>query len=192
MQRWHGWLAATILSAALAGATARADEEKEEKVPLDKVPKAVLKAVKAKFQDAKLVGAEKENENGKIRYEIKLARKNQKIEAKVTRKGKILLIEKTIFAKKSKEEGEDDEKEAKKGKKKHEDDENDKKEFKKGKKEEVKKGKKNEHEDDDEKEGKKKEVKKGKKKHEEEDEDDEKEMKKGKHKKSKKREKDKD
>ena len=37
-------------------AVARADED-EEKIPLDKVPKAVMDAVKARFPDAQLIGA---------------------------------------------------------------------------------------------------------------------------------------
>ena len=93
-----GWR--RVLSwAALAGAMARADEEKEEKVPLDKVPKAVIDAVKAKFDGAELVGAEKEKEDGKIVYEINLKHKGQKIEVTVTPEGKIVSIEKTIAIK---------------------------------------------------------------------------------------------
>jgi uncharacterized membrane protein YkoI len=99
MQRWRGWLVAGIVLGALAGMTARADEGKEEKVPLDKVPKAVIDAVKAKFKDAELVGAEKENENGKVIYEINLKVKGQTIEVSVTPDGKIVSIEKTITIK---------------------------------------------------------------------------------------------
>ncbi|HEY7428954.1 MAG TPA: PepSY-like domain-containing protein [Gemmataceae bacterium] len=99
MQRLHGWLTMTVFVGVLAGAAARADEEKEEKVPLDKVPKAALDAVKAKFKDAELVGAQKENENGKLVYEINLKHKGQTIEVTVTPDGKIVSIEKTIAAK---------------------------------------------------------------------------------------------
>ena len=99
MQRWHGWLTVAIVSVALAGATAPADEEKEEKVPLDKVPKAALDAVKAKFKEAKLVSAQSEKEDGKLVYEINLKHKGQMIEVTVTPEGKIVSIEKTIAAK---------------------------------------------------------------------------------------------
>jgi uncharacterized membrane protein YkoI len=71
---------------------ARADE----KVPLNKVPKAVTKAVKARFPGAALRSAEKEKENGKTRYEVALEHKGQKFEAIVTPRGKIVEIEKTI------------------------------------------------------------------------------------------------
>lgn len=71
----------------------------EEKVPLDKLPKAVVDAVKAKFPDAKLVSAEKELEDGKPVYEVAIKDKDQNIEVTVTPEGKIILIEKEIAAK---------------------------------------------------------------------------------------------
>jgi uncharacterized membrane protein YkoI len=99
MQALREWLVAGIVLGALAGMTARADEEKEEKVPLDKVPKAVIDAVKAKYKDAELVSAEKENENGKVVYEINIKVKGQTIEVSATPDGKIVSIEKTITVK---------------------------------------------------------------------------------------------
>jgi hypothetical protein len=71
----------------------RADEEK---VPLDKVPKAALKAVKDKYPRAKLLGADKEKENGKTVYEIQIEYKDHNIDVTVTPEGKILSAEKTI------------------------------------------------------------------------------------------------
>jgi uncharacterized membrane protein YkoI len=71
----------------------------EEKIPLDKVPKAVLAAVKARFPDAKMVSAEKETEKGKTVYEIAINNKDQKVEVTLTPKGKITEIEKQISAK---------------------------------------------------------------------------------------------
>ncbi len=79
----------------LLGAGTRAAEEK---VPLDKVPRAVLKAVKAKFPDAKLTGAEKEKENGATVYEIALTVKGQKIEATYKPDGTLVSVEKQIKA----------------------------------------------------------------------------------------------
>jgi len=99
MQRLRGWLLAGLVLGTLAGLMARADEEKEEKVPLDKVPKAVLDVVKAKFKDAKLVSAEKEKHNDKVVYEINLKVKDQTIEVSATADGKIVSIEKTIAVK---------------------------------------------------------------------------------------------
>jgi uncharacterized membrane protein YkoI len=99
MPRVFRWLMASLVLCTLAGLMARADEEKEEKVPLDKVPKAVLDAVKAKFKGAEIVSAQKENENGKLAYEINLKHKDAKIEATVTPEGKITAIEKAIAVK---------------------------------------------------------------------------------------------
>jgi uncharacterized membrane protein YkoI len=77
----------------------RAEDEKEEKVPLDKLPKAVVEAVKAKFKGATLVSAEKEKEDGKTVYEVNLKHKGHTIEVTVTPEGKIVSVEKTIAAK---------------------------------------------------------------------------------------------
>jgi uncharacterized membrane protein YkoI len=77
----------------------RAADEKEEKVPLDKLPKAVVEAVKAKFAGAILVSAETEKEDGKTVYEVNLKHKGHAIEVTVTPEGKIVSVEKTIAAK---------------------------------------------------------------------------------------------
>jgi uncharacterized membrane protein YkoI len=85
---------------ALAGlfllAAARADEEK---IPLDKLPKAVLDAVKDKYPGAELLGAEKEDENGKTVYEVALKHKGQKLEATFKPDGTFVSVEKEIEAK---------------------------------------------------------------------------------------------
>jgi uncharacterized membrane protein YkoI len=74
----------------------RADEEK---VPLDKVPKAVLDAVKARFPDAKINHAATEKEDGKTVYELNITNKDQKIDVTLTPEGKITGMEKEIAAK---------------------------------------------------------------------------------------------
>jgi len=84
------------LAAAAFLATATALRADEEKIPLDKVPKAVLDAVKAKYPDGELLGAEKENENGKTLYEIKVKNKDQTLEASFTEDGKLDSIEEPI------------------------------------------------------------------------------------------------
>jgi uncharacterized membrane protein YkoI len=76
-----------------------AAEAGEEKVPLDKLPKAVKDAVLKRFPKADLKSAEKENENGKIVYEVAIVYKDQKIEVTLTPEGKITEIEKQIAAK---------------------------------------------------------------------------------------------
>jgi hypothetical protein len=76
-----------------------ASQADEKKIPLNQVPRAVLDAVKARFVDAKLVGAETETEEGKTVYEIAITHKDQKIEVEVTPDGKITEYEKKIAAK---------------------------------------------------------------------------------------------
>jgi uncharacterized membrane protein YkoI len=98
MRRFRGWLAMCVFVLVAAGIAARADD-KEEKVPLDKVPKAVLKAVQAKFKGAELVSAQTEKEDGKLLYEINLKHKGQTVDVSVTPDGKIVSIERTIAAK---------------------------------------------------------------------------------------------
>jgi hypothetical protein len=77
-------------------AGARAEEKK---VPLDKVPKAVTEAVKARFPDAKVVSASTETEDKKTVYEITLKQDKLNIDVTVTPEGKITTIEKQIRAK---------------------------------------------------------------------------------------------
>jgi uncharacterized membrane protein YkoI len=82
-----------------AGMAARADDDKEEKVALDKVPEAVLKAVKAKFKGAELVSAQTEKEDGKTIYEINLKDKGQNVDVSLTSDGTIVSVERTIAVK---------------------------------------------------------------------------------------------
>jgi len=74
----------------------RADEEK---VPLDKLPKVVVDAVKKRFPEAELVSAEKETEAGKTVFEVVIKDKGQSIEVTTTPEGVITEIEKKIEAK---------------------------------------------------------------------------------------------
>jgi uncharacterized membrane protein YkoI len=95
-----GWFMRLLGASALVGfmlaAFAQADEEK---VPLDKLPKAVVDAVKARFPGAELVSAEKETEKGKTVYEVVIKAKGQKIEVTTTPEGELVEIEKQIAAK---------------------------------------------------------------------------------------------
>lgn len=88
-------LSVSILLAAVAWAA----DEKEEKVALDKVPKPVQDAAKAKFPKAELVGAEKEEEDGKTVYEVALKDHGSTVEIIITPEGKILAIEKVVTVK---------------------------------------------------------------------------------------------
>jgi uncharacterized membrane protein YkoI len=90
-------LLAGVALLALTAACVRADEE--EKVPLDKLPRAVVDAVGAKFPKAKLVGAAKEKEDGKTVYEVAIKDGDSNIEVTVTPEGKITTVEKEITLK---------------------------------------------------------------------------------------------
>jgi hypothetical protein len=82
--------------ALLIASTAGGDEEK---VPLDKVPQAVIKAVKVKFPKATIEKATKEVEDGKTIYEIELEEADQDITVSLKDDGTIVEIEKEIAAK---------------------------------------------------------------------------------------------
>jgi uncharacterized membrane protein YkoI len=95
MRRFIALAAAGLVGLVLT-APGRAD--KEEKVPLDKLPKAVAEAVKARFPKGELLGAEKEKEGGKTVYEVAIKNKGQSIEVTLTPDGKLVEIEKQIVA----------------------------------------------------------------------------------------------
>ena len=80
----------------LAAGVVRADEEK---IALDKLPKAVADAVKKRFPKAELVEAAKETDKDKVEYEVTLKDGETHIDVMLTPEGAITLIEKTIPAK---------------------------------------------------------------------------------------------
>ena len=77
-------------------ATARADEEKIE---LDKLPKAVTDAIKKAYPDGELKSAEKEKADGKETYEVVVKNKAETLEIVLTAEGQILAVEKEIAVK---------------------------------------------------------------------------------------------
>lgn len=97
MQRMIVRLGTVIVMGVLGQAVAA--QNSEEAVPLDKVPKPILEAVKVRFKDAVLTEAAKETENGKTVYEVTIKDKGQIIDVTLTPAGEIIMIEKTISAK---------------------------------------------------------------------------------------------
>jgi len=87
-------MTAAITTAALVVA-ARADEEK---VPLDKVPAAILKAVKDKFPKADLKEAAKETEDGTTLYEVSLRHDGHNYDVTLREDATFAEIEKEIVA----------------------------------------------------------------------------------------------
>ena len=89
-----------MFTVAMAVAGVRADEEK---VPLDKLPKAVSDAVTKRFPKGELVEAAKETskdgDKEKVEYEVTVKDGGKKIDVMLTPDGKVTLIEKEIAAK---------------------------------------------------------------------------------------------
>ena len=77
-------------------AAVRADGEK---VAPDKLPKAVMDAIKGRFPDAEITSAEKEKEDGKVVYDIELKSKGKKYEMDIKEDGTIVEIEKEVALK---------------------------------------------------------------------------------------------
>jgi hypothetical protein len=99
--RWLGMALSLVLMVGVAvGAEDKKEDKKdapkEEKVDLDKVPKAVLDAFKAKFPEAKLTGASIESEEGKKIYELAFTYKDHKYEMEVEPNGTIIAIDKQL------------------------------------------------------------------------------------------------
>ena len=86
-------LAMTAVAAFILLPPVRADEEK---VPLDKVPKAVLDAAKKRFPKGEVKGASKEVADGKTTYEISMKENGKNIDISLTPEGTITLIEKEV------------------------------------------------------------------------------------------------
>jgi hypothetical protein len=85
-----------LLGATMAIVTATLVWAGEEKVPIDKLPKEVVKAVEAKFPKIKMEKAVKSTTDGKTTYEVTLKSGAYGIDVTVTAEGKITQIEKEM------------------------------------------------------------------------------------------------
>ena len=90
-----GWSVAFGLILGMSGATA---QDKKDKLDLDKIPKKVMDALKAKFPKAEIHKWTKENEAGKVAYDIEFKQGKQKFEADIFEDGTIHNWEKEIAA----------------------------------------------------------------------------------------------
>ena len=91
------WLGAGSILALLILAMAAPAEG--ERVRLNIVPLPVLDAVRTRFKDARLTGADKEVQDAKTIYEIAIKPQGRNIDVTLTPEGAILLIKKEIAAK---------------------------------------------------------------------------------------------
>ena len=74
-------------------------QAQEEKVPLDKIPKAVMDALLAKFPKAKIDKCTKAKEGEDIVYDIEFKQEGRKCEADIKENGTYINYEKAIEAK---------------------------------------------------------------------------------------------
>ncbi len=93
MRKFMGRLAAFAAMVVATGVMVRAEEEK---VPLDKLPVAVAKAINAKYPKAKMVSAEAGDEDGKKQFEVEIKDGEQDLEITVSPDGKILVVERVV------------------------------------------------------------------------------------------------
>ncbi len=90
-----------VMLAALCGPGMRAEEKEDEEtaVALDKLPKAVLEAVKKMFPEAELLEASSEKEHDETYYEVGLKDHGQKIDVTVEEDGEIESVERELALK---------------------------------------------------------------------------------------------
>jgi hypothetical protein len=74
----------------------RADDQK---VPLDKIPAKISAAINGRFPGAELKSVEKEDEGGKVMFDVELTQKGRKYEMDIKEDGTIVEIEKEVAAK---------------------------------------------------------------------------------------------
>jgi hypothetical protein len=83
----------TALGLSVVLVPARADEEK---IPVEKLPAAVRKAIKSKFPKAEIESASKEVADGKMIYEVALEIKDRSVDVAFKADGTILEIEREV------------------------------------------------------------------------------------------------
>src|SRR5438874_1612343 len=92
-----GGLFAAVLGVLLVAPVSRGFDK--DKLDLDKIPKAVMKALKDKFPKAEIHKWSKEKEGGAIVYDIEFKQDGKKFEADIKEDGTIVNWEKEIALK---------------------------------------------------------------------------------------------
>lgn len=82
-----------LFAALLLGGSSIALLSAGEKIKVADLPAAVVKAIEAKFPGAELLSAEKELDDGKLEYEVKIKHAGKKYEVEVTADGVIKEVE---------------------------------------------------------------------------------------------------
>ena len=65
----------------------------QENVPVNRLPSPVTAAIKNRFPKSELLSAEKDTENGMVKYEVKVRSDSKNYDVDVTPSGKILKVE---------------------------------------------------------------------------------------------------
>jgi len=65
----------------------------QENVPINKLPSPVTAAIKNRFPKSELLSAEKDFENGRVKYEVKVRSDGKNYDVDVTPSGKIIKVE---------------------------------------------------------------------------------------------------
>jgi hypothetical protein len=93
------WSVAAMLAFAVAARAAEGEgchkkhKEKDEKIEVKDLPPAVTEAIQKAYPNAKILKAEKEAEDGKVQYSVKLQDGEKKFEVKVSEDGKSLKVD---------------------------------------------------------------------------------------------------
>jgi uncharacterized membrane protein YkoI len=96
MRRFLGWSGVSALAALLLLASGARADEKDKKIPLDKVPKPIVEAINGRFPGADVSSVEKETENGKVVFDVELKHQGRKYEMDIEEDGTIIEIEKEV------------------------------------------------------------------------------------------------
>ena len=82
-------LTAAIFAAAFAVSPATAGDS----VPIDQLDATVVEAIKSKFQDAELLSASRETDDGTVKHEVKIRHQGEVWEIDVAENGEITEME---------------------------------------------------------------------------------------------------
>jgi len=97
--RWGPPAVLLIASLFVGPRTSAQDQKGSDKLELDKIPKVVMEALKAKFPKAQIHKWTKEKEGDDVVYDIEFKQENRKCEADIKENGTYINFEKALAAK---------------------------------------------------------------------------------------------
>lgn len=81
-----------VLALAISGFALLAPDLRADDIPLSHVPPQVAQAILDRYPTARFVKAEREEENGRIRYEIEISVNGKEVDVEVSAAGRILEV----------------------------------------------------------------------------------------------------